>query len=716
MKRLVNFRLSLVCAVCLVLGTISFHEFLFGNLLPLILFVVFAAATAVVFACRKSKRWLVSLVALLIFAVGFFNFYRVYADRQEWDNSSVDNAVVCGRVCDIGRNGSVQNVIYLENCTENNSSIRGRVKVIVFDGTQFATGDEVTFCGTLRKSYAVKDSVDTFAVRRNVYYELSDVTLVFQRQGKISFAEKARSYIYNSAMRFMPKNADVGYALLTSDRNALDEAKQEAFASSGIMHLLVVSGLHVGFVVTVFGLALRFFKLNYLLQLAILLVPLLFYAYICDFSPSIVRAIVMTACAYVTKCLKGRYDLLSSLCWAAFLILIFQPLYLFDVGFQLSVLSVFGIATIYLQVDRKLRKKKFNRALNWLLSTLSMSFSCVCSTFFLVALYFNKVAILGLVVNLAAIPAVFLAFVCCVVGLVPWYFHHALRLADWILQGVVVVAEFAEGLNASLPMQSSVAAVIVSVALLFVVGGYVNLGKRAKWISSVMCSVLLVVFVATTYFPKNCTNSVSVFCGYNDTMIVATSDKNDAAIVADFNDEYVWTSAKNALRRSKVEGLVLYVAHFESCNESVVRSVCETYNVRHVVVLDATGNDKLNRYFAEKGLEVFRVFPNQEVGEDIFVFPVYNGGLASSVVRVRDLKVAVVYAEGVKAKDTVAILQDVDYFVLCNGLFDGFDKNTPSITLYQHNVEGNFGANKYGNFTFTEKDGKILLSFRRTTQ
>jgi len=711
MKKLVNIRVSLLCVLGLIIGIVSFHEFLFGNYwLPAVSCGVVVIG-GVFLACFKRKTWICCVVILVFVGVGFFNFMLRYNARNQDSNAS-EKGVLVGRVTDIEQNGKVSNVLYLENCVFEGNNVRGIVKVPIYDEGTYQTGDRVKIAGTLRNSYSIKDTIDTSDIRYNINYELTDGISLSVEHGTLTFDEKVRLYIYNVATEYMPNSGDVAYALITGDRNALDEVKTEAFQSAGIIHLLVVSGLHVNFVVLIFGFLLQKLKIKEYIQLPVLLVPLSFYAYICNFTPSIMRAILMTVCLYLSRIVHGRYDLLTSLFWAMTIILLYQPAYLYDIGFQLSIMSVFGIATVYFRIDRALRRRKINRILRKLISTVMLSFSCVVATLFFNAYYFSSVALLGIVVNVFAIPMIFASFMLTVVGLFPWIFHYAAWIADKIIYAVVFVAKGVSSFNLVLPIEAISAAMVISPVLLFIVGGYVRLPKIPYWISVSVCSMLLALCVIVRYIPKKCDNCIKVFFGYDDTIVLTTSAEGEVALVGEFDDKYVLKQALNYLAVKNVRNVNVFATEFSSFDEALLKELTAVVQIDAIYKFDFSGNTAVEQFAADK-ITIKQVLPNSAVGEGIVVNSVYDGGVVGVVVNVDEISVALVTGQGVKAGHFADLRKDVDYYIVNDDLATFSDKSLATLSFYQNDLEGNFGANKYGNFTITQKDGTIQLNFRR---
>lgn len=138
-------------------------------------------------------------------------------------------------------------------------------------------------------------------------------------------------------------------ALLLGDKTALSSDTKQSFADTGAMHMLAVSGLHVGIVAYLLNGLFQFIfhgvKRRY--SIILLLLILWFYAFLTGFSPSVTRAVLMFSVLIAAQLAHRRYNALNALSLAAFILLVHNPLVLFDLGFQLSFLAMLGIFTVY---------------------------------------------------------------------------------------------------------------------------------------------------------------------------------------------------------------------------------------------------------------------------------------------------------------------------------------------------------------------------------
>ena len=143
-----------------------------------------------------------------------------------------------------------------------------------------------------------------------------------------------------------PQVAATMRAMLLGDRSFVERTESEAFQKTGVFHILVVAGLHVGaiaFALYWFGKRLR---LNVLWTALLTLTLLLAYVAVVEQRPPVVRAAVMATVVVIGSVFFRRLELLNSAAIAAFLLLLAQPLELRDSSFQLSFIAIGCIAGI----------------------------------------------------------------------------------------------------------------------------------------------------------------------------------------------------------------------------------------------------------------------------------------------------------------------------------------------------------------------------------
>lgn len=224
-------------------------------------------------------------------------------------------------------------------------------------------------------------------------------------------------------------------ALLLGIKGQLDTEVKAAYAAAGAMHVLAVSGLHVSII---------YFILNWLFRgippgsfkrfacPAISIIALWIYALLTGFSPSIIRAVTMFSIIIFAKILDRKTQVYNSLAFAAFVLLLFDPMFLFNVGFQLSFLAVTGIVYIYPQLYALW--KIHNRVGDFFWKLVCVSLAAQIATFPLSIYYFHQFPSYFLVANMVVIPA---AFVIMILGLTMLAFGSLSGWIGWLLEYLV---------------------------------------------------------------------------------------------------------------------------------------------------------------------------------------------------------------------------------------------------------------------------------------
>ncbi|HEY8929794.1 MAG TPA: ComEC/Rec2 family competence protein [Mucilaginibacter sp.] len=175
----------------------------------------------------------------------------------------------------------------------------------------------------------------------------------------------------------------------------------QAYSKTGTVHVLSVSGAHVGIVYLLLSFTLGFlnrFKYGKLLKSIIIITLIWYYSMLTGFSAPVCRAALMLSLFIIGKTYNRYINSLNILAVSAFALLLYNPLYLTDVGFQLSYLAVFGLI-VFQPVVYNLVKLK-NKWIEKLWAITSVSIAAQVITFPLSAFYFHQFPVYFLVSNI----------------------------------------------------------------------------------------------------------------------------------------------------------------------------------------------------------------------------------------------------------------------------------------------------------------------------
>ena len=241
----------------------------------------------------------------------------------------------------------------------------------------------------------------------------------------------------------------IALALTLGIKDQLDEVVKEAYTRAGAMHVLAVSGLHVGIVYWVIAFLLqplqRLPKFGKLLHALLCMAVLWLFALVAGGTASVVRAATMFSFVIIAEALHRRTNIYNTIAASAFALLCYNPYYIVSVGFQLSYIAVLGI--VYLQ-PKIYRWWSFDYWLwdkIWALTAVSLA--AQLATFPISVYYFHQFPTYFWLSNLIVIPA---AFVVLSLGLLVVGIGF---LAPVLLQPVgVVLQAIIQGVNALVGM------------------------------------------------------------------------------------------------------------------------------------------------------------------------------------------------------------------------------------------------------------------------
>lgn len=303
-------------------------------------------------------------------------------------------------------------------------------------------------------------------------------------------------------------------SLLFGDRQELSPELKNQFIQAGVIHVLALSGLHIGvlYVLLLFLTApLKQIKKGYYAQLILIIVVLWFYEFIVGFPSSIVRGVTMFSVVAFCKLINREANTYNNLAISAFLLLLYNPYFIFDVGFQLSFVAVLGIVLGYPLYKNWLQKKHL--VIRYFGGLFFVSLSAQLAVLPLLLYYFHQLPLFFLIANLLIVPMVLVLFVFGIAlfisfYILPFLIPFLVHIANTITLYLDAVTQFISNLPfASLQNISFNAFLAITLALL--IAFFVNLlYKQSRFNFKLFLASLvlfqIIVFASNYYgFSKN---------------------------------------------------------------------------------------------------------------------------------------------------------------------------------------------------------------------
>ena len=250
-----------------------------------------------------------------------------------------------------------------------------------------------------------------YLARKGIYYQSFATDEILEAPKKtLTISEKIRQErleILNTidGSKLPKREREFLKGIILADRTEMDAEMVSDFSKSGLVHFLAISGTH---------LAIIFWLILYLLKpifpakfrkIPIVLSLLFIWSFtiFIDYGSSVVRSCLMITAYYSFVLLQRKPDLLHAMAIAGFAILIFDTHQVFDVGFQLSFVAVFGIFWLNTPILKNLPRPK-NKIQDFLFNVVSMSLAAQIATLPLVIFYFHQYSFLSIVANVIIVP------------------------------------------------------------------------------------------------------------------------------------------------------------------------------------------------------------------------------------------------------------------------------------------------------------------------
>ena len=378
----------------------------------------------IVLGVVRSKVWLSGVVASLFFLLlgGLGTGLSRMLTHYVWPSQKT---VYEARVVDTPQRRARSMLCEMEVDAMLDSAAWHRVgrKVLAYmqpteEAGSLQPGDRICFRGRVRTPHNFSDDL-SFDYARYVTL-LGAAGTVYLSEGdwgragpdSLSLRERMLRLRHRLQREYMRPAFDgdvlgVLSALTLGDKNGLSEEVRAAYTDAGVAHVLALSGLHVGVIYAMLAFlmrgVLRRRDLRWLRELGTIAVLWLF-ALMVGMSASVVRAVTMCTLYILSRWVSGESDSINVLSLAALVMLLVHPLYLFDVGFQLSFMAMAAILWLEPHLERFFHRSALHPILAYFVGVVCMSLAAQLGTFPLTLYHFGTFPAYFLVTNLVVIP------------------------------------------------------------------------------------------------------------------------------------------------------------------------------------------------------------------------------------------------------------------------------------------------------------------------
>ena len=380
--------------------------------------IITVAALVTLFKKYISFKYV--LFWIFIFYFGFFNAYCRIKPSDKLLETAPQNAVIKGQIVSIPNSNTDDKTKFFFRIKEiNNQTINGKTLITVSsednDFSQFNIGDTYLIKGKLRTPFRASNpsQFDYGKYLRNfntytVFYanksDCKELNAKLTPRWKfLQGLNDVRNRIINTHSKYLksPNLEILGGIVFGDDAVAPPDYIKTSFVNSGLLHILAASGMNVAFIYGFWFFILRRLRIPFKFTVISGMGVVILYTLMTGLGPSVIRAALMLLFILIGKLIDRDAHSVSLLALVGALMLIYNPAYINDVGFQLSFLVTFGLLTTADAVIKRCGKTKLP---DWLLAGILIPIIAQVWVIPIQMFYFNTISTYSVLANISIMP------------------------------------------------------------------------------------------------------------------------------------------------------------------------------------------------------------------------------------------------------------------------------------------------------------------------
>ena len=393
------------------------------------------------------------------------------------------------------------------------------------------------------EQFDYKDYLYKKGIMHQVYLRSDDwFDLDYNKSNAIyEFSYKIRDFLLKTMQRLGIQGEEyaVASAILLGYDDSLPLDLRQKYVAAGAMHILCVSGLHVGVVFMLFSYILVFLsdrkRIQSVIKQLLLLLLVWFYALLAGLAPSILRSTIMISFVILGNIINRKGVLLNSLAASAFILLCFNPSNLFDVGFLLSYVAVIGIVILQKPISRMFFSKyKFVNKI-WEITSVTIAAQIATTPFSIY--YFHQFPIYFWLSNLFMTPISSIVIIGGMIMLLVFFIPYVNVFVAWIVSKMIFVMNYGVSWIESLPysiikgIYIDFAQFVVLLIILLLILLTVDLKNRRNLIPIMIMTTLFFLINVKNIMNNNKQSGVMIYSLNNMTAIDFISGREHLLLV-----------------------------------------------------------------------------------------------------------------------------------------------------------------------------------------
>jgi competence protein ComEC len=359
------------------------------------------------------------------------------------------------------------------------------------------------FQGITHQVFLQQDEFEILSHTKSTFYQ----RLLFPTQQKI----------LSLIRKYIPGNKETGLAeaLLIGYKNDLDKTLVQSYSNTGVVHIIAISGMHIGLIYWLLMLLLKplqRIKLGRWLQPILVIAGLWAFSLLAGGQASVLRSAVMFTCIVLGQAFLRKSSVYNTLAFSAFILLCYNPYWLWDAGFQLSYAAVLSIMIFMKPIYNWFYIKNKILDFIWQLNAVTLAAQILTLPFTLY--HFHQFPVYFLLTNFVAVPLssiiVLGEILLCVVSVIPSAALLVGKILSWLISLMNSYIQIVEDLPGSLVDGLQINIVQAIAITIFITGIGFWLIERIKRGLTIAAGALLVFASLLTYSSINAFNQQKI--------------------------------------------------------------------------------------------------------------------------------------------------------------------------------------------------------------
>lgn len=480
---------------------------------------------------------------IAIFYLGFFNTYFRINTSDELYNISPIDGVLEGQIVSIPNISDNKTKFFVEVNSINNSVIKGKTLVTI-DGSvkEYSVGNYIKINGKIRRPFKAGNpsQFDYGKYLRNfntftaTYAHKDDVKLQnIEAKHQWKFLQKlnnVRNGILETHAKYLqsPNLEILGGIVFGDDAVTPPDEIKSTFINSGLLHILAASGMNVAFIFGFWFYIMRFFHIPYRLNIIGGIFMVIIYTLMTGLGASVLRAALMLLFIQIGKLIDRDAHSVSLLSFVAFLLLIYNPAYINNVGFQLSFIVTFGLLTTAKVIFDKMGNIKLA---DWIKAAIIIPIIAQIWVAPIQMFYFNTFSLYSILANILTVPFLsvisfggfvssILATIRPIADIVCMVFDFVLKYA---LDCVVMISNFFANLPHAMleTTHPNILQIFVYYGIVLLLTVAIQIGFSKRLLVTIFTLIILLI-ISTINIPNHQLEIVTFDVGNADAFLIKT--------------------------------------------------------------------------------------------------------------------------------------------------------------------------------------------------